>query len=174
MIEQPDTFDGIPVESVIREVKRAIRQFILESRPEDDIALKSVDLTLHVVTILTAQMKPKFTIPLINLEVGTQLTWVRENTQEIAISLRPEAAGEAPEADIVSQLLEGLRLIRNVARVAGPDEPQLTLDQGSIELKFAITKTGSIELLIFGGEGSKALTHTLKVVVGSPDDGAES
>ena len=174
MTERPTAFEGIPVENVIKQVKLAIRQFLRESGPEDEIELKSVDLTLNVVTTLTAEMKPKFTIPLINLDVGTRLAWVRENTQEIVISLKPEAVGEAPEADIVSQLLEGLRLVRSVARVAGPDEPQLILNQGSVELKFAITETGSIELLIFGGEGSRAITHTLKVVVGSPDDDGQS
>lgn len=174
MTEERATFEGIPVEDVIRQLKVAIRQFIAESTPQDVIQLKSVDLTLNVVTTLSADMKPKFTIPFINLEIGSTLMWVRENTQEIVISLKPEAPGELLEADIVSPLLEGLRLIRSVARVAGPEEPQLILDQGSIELKFAITDTGSIELLIFSGEASDVLTHTLKVTVDTLEDAAES
>jgi hypothetical protein len=37
MTEGPTAFEGIPVENVIRQVKLAIRQFIRESGPEDEI-----------------------------------------------------------------------------------------------------------------------------------------
>jgi Trypsin-co-occurring domain 2 len=168
MAPETPAFEGVPLDDVLRQVKLAVRIFMREAKPEDRIKLKSLELTLNVCTELTAELKPKFTIPVINLEIGSKLEWIRENTQEIVITLGPEEVGAAPEGDFVGQLVDGLRLIRDSARVAGEDEPRLFLTKGTVELKFVVTATGSIELLIFSAGGSRALTHSLKVEVGPP------
>jgi hypothetical protein len=166
------SFDGAPVNEVVREVKEAIQTYAKETAAQDQgVGLKSVELTLNVTTSKDVEGKPKFKIPFLEWEIGTNHKLTREETQEIVLTLEPSVAVDLFERDDVgSQVLDALRIIGDIAHNAAVGEPRLTLKDGSVELKFVVTRDHGIEVAIVGADYSKATTHSLKVTIGTKDD----
>src|SRR3954454_4127446 len=114
------SFDGAPVNDVVRQVKEAIHTYAKESGSQGQgVGLKSVELTLNVTTTKDVEGKPKFTIPFVEWEIGTNHKLTSEETQEIVLTLEPSAAVDLFESgEVGSQILAALRTIGDVAKNA--------------------------------------------------------
>ncbi len=161
---------GIDVEDAIGKIKYALTAAQLQVGSAGlPFKLGSIDLELKVVQSAKNTFKPKFKIPVVDLELGTEVNVSTEQTQVLKVSLAPppeptaELLRDAPPIDI--PLTAALLEIAGIVGVAGEGEPGLVLgkDGASVSLQVAFASDGSLSLLVWTGKLSWALTSTLTV-----------
>jgi len=162
------TETGVPVDSLIDAVKAAVKAAgISTTDHERTVRVTAVQLVLHAVATSTMGAKLKFTIPFVGMEVrlGTAIT--HRDTHTIDITLVPPdlaPAHEIRDGDVDHVLVEAIETVTAVlANAAGGDDPFL-LKESTVELCFAVTRTGSISLGLEGETGDD-ITHSLKITL---------
>jgi hypothetical protein len=163
------TETGVAVSDVIDAVKNAVKLAgISAADPGRDLRVASMQLTLNTVATVTAGGGLDFRVPFVGmkLSIGTAVT--RRDTHTVDMTLVPPDLRHAVrDSAVETVLLEAIQTIRAaVARGAGGDDP-FVLKAGTVELRFAITRDGSVTLG-FNGEFSSEVAHTLRLSVEPP------
>lgn len=167
------TETGVAVDEVVDAVKNAIKLAGISAADTGrDLRVASMQLTLNTVATVTAGGGLDFRVPFVGmkLSIGTAVT--RRDTHTIDMTLVPPDLRHAVrDGAVETVLLEAIQTIRTaVARAVGGDDPFI-LKAGTVELRFAIAKDGSVTLG-FNGEFSSEVNHTLRISVESPSDPA--
>ena len=162
------TETGVPVDSLIDAVKAAVKAAgISTTDRERTVRVTAIQLVLHAVATSTMGAKLKLTIPFVGMEIrlGTAIT--RRDTHTVDITLVPPdlvPAHEIRDGNVDHVLVEAVETVTAVvAHAAGGDDPFL-LKESTVELCFAVTRTGSISLGLDGETGDD-ITHTLKITL---------
>jgi hypothetical protein len=162
------TDEGVPVGTLVRVVKDSLKRAGV-SRTSDakDLRVGSVRLTLEVVASKTAGGGLEFFVPFIGMKLKMGARVTKEETHTIDITLVPPQEPKVREVrggDVETALVESITTIREaMVSAAGGDDPWV-LSEGTVDIKFAVTKTGSISI---GADGELvgALTNTLRLVL---------
>jgi hypothetical protein len=158
--------NGVMVDEVIGAVKNAIKLAGISARDGSrDLAVSSVQLTLHTVASYTAGGGVDFRVPFLGMKLTVGSTVSRRDTHTLDIVLEPKDLAnqrELRDGDVEVALVKAIETIRTVtARAVTGDDPFI-LKQSTVELTFAITKDGSITLG-FNGEFEDSVSHTLRM-----------
>ena len=160
------TDDGVPVEALISVVKDAIKRAGISRTSQDrDLQVASVQLILDVVAAKTAGGGLDFRVPFIGmkLRVGGKVT--SKDTHTIDITLVPpeeRATRQVRGGEVEEILVNAIATVRAVvAQAAAGDDPWV-LSASTIDIRFAITQTGTISLGV-DGELANEVTQTLRL-----------
>jgi hypothetical protein len=159
------TDQGVAVDTLISVVKDSIRQAgVSRAAQAGDLQVASVRLILDVVASKTAGGGLDFRVPFIGmrLTVGAKVT--KKDTHTIDIALVPPEDRDTRQVrgEVEDALVNAIATIRNVmTKAAEGDDPWL-LSAGTIDISFAITRTGTISVGV-DGELASELTHTLRL-----------
>jgi NTP-dependent ternary system trypsin peptidase co-occuring protein len=165
------TDNGVPLEDLIDVVKASVtRAGISRASKAPDFQVASVQLILKTVASSTAGGGLDFRVPFIGmkLKLGTRVT--KKDTHTIDMTLAPpEDAGRQVRGgeDVEEALVDAIAAIRTVTSKAVVGDDPWILSDGTIDISFAITQTGTISLGV-DGELSDELTHTLKLRLEPP------
>jgi len=160
------TDQGVPVDTLITVVKDSIRRAgVSRTSRTRDLQVASVRLILEVVASKTAGGGLDFRVPFIGmtLRVGVKVT--KKDTHTIDITLVPPEERDTRQVrggEVEDALVNAIATIRDVmTRAAEGDDPWF-LSEGTVDISFAVTQTGTISL---GADGELAneLTHTLRL-----------
>jgi hypothetical protein len=162
------TDEGVPVGTLVRVVKDSLKRAGV-SRTSDakDLRVGSVRLALEVVASKTAGGGLEFFVPFIGMKLKMGARVTKEETHTIDITLVPPQEPKVREVrggDVETALVESITTIREaMVSAAGGDDPWV-LSEGTVDIKFAVTKTGTISI---GADGELvgALTNTLRLVL---------
>jgi hypothetical protein len=160
------TDSGVPVDTLISVVQRAVKQANLSSTDVDrDLRVVSVHLTLNAVATITAGGSLDFRVPFLGMKFKLGGSITRRDTHAIDIEMVPPDLLPGPElrdGEIESVLVEAVETIRTVmARASDGDDPFL-IKTSFVDLTFAVTKDGSISIGV-DGELRDEVTQTLRV-----------
>jgi hypothetical protein len=160
------TAEGVPVEALISVVKDSIKRAgISRTSPDRDLQVVSVQLILDVVASTTAGGGLDFRVPFIGmkLRIGGKVT--SKDTHTIDITLVPpedRATRQVRGGDVEEVLVNAIATVRAVvAEATAGDDPWL-LSASTIDIRFAITQTGTISLGV-DGELANEVTQTLRL-----------
>lgn len=159
------TDEGVPVIALISVVKDSIKQAGVSRTSQDrDLQVASVQLILDVVASKTAGGRLEFCVPFIGMKLSLGAKVTKKDTHVIDITLVPpeERDRQVRGGEVEDVLVSAIATIRDVmTKAAEGDDPWL-LSAGTIDISFAITRTGTITL---GAEGELAneLTQTLRL-----------
>ncbi len=133
--------------------------------PTQDLCIASVQLILNVVASSTIGGGLDFCVPFIGmkLSIGTKVS--KEDTHTIDITLVPPDQDGIPVRggeDVEDALVDAIAAIRAVTSKAAEGDDPWILSDGTIDVSFGITQTGSISLGV-DGELSGKLTNTLRL-----------
>ena len=160
------TSDGVPVDALITAVKQSIMQAgVSDTSDSRDLQVKSVQLTLHAVAVKSVGGVLEFRIPFIgmNLTVGTKVT--KQDTHTIDMTLVPPARKTyAVRGDVEDALVDAIATIRKTMASAAAGSDPWVLSDGTVEIAFAVTKTGNISLGV-AGELSDEVIQTLRLAL---------
>jgi hypothetical protein len=160
------TDEGVPPDALIEAVKASVRRGGLSRTSKArDIQVASVQLILKAVASDTAGGGLDFRIPFIGMKLKLGATVTKKDTHTIDITLvPPEDAGRQVRGgeDIEEALVNAIAAIRAVTSQALEGDDPWILSEGTIDISFAITQTGTISLGV-NGELSDELTHTLRL-----------
>lgn len=156
---------GVPVDELIRVVKESVRRGGVSGQSgHGDLRVTSVRLTLRVMANRSSGVGLSMRVPVIGAElrVGTKIT--ERDTHTIDITLVPpdQSARQTRGGDVESALVAAIATIRQtMASAAGGRDPWV-LSKSSVDISFAVTKSGSISL---GAEGelSREVSHRLSL-----------
>lgn len=153
--------DGVPVAALMDEVKLALSLANLDGMPES-LRVSSLKLNIHTVARETAGGGLEFVVPVIGLPVKLGGKTTRTAGHRIVVELVPPAAPahEVRSGEVQQALLEAIRTIRAVMTSSAGGEQPFVLNEGEVELSFAVTKEGMITLGLHG-ELHDETTHTL-------------
>ena len=160
------TDDGVPVEALISVVKDAIKRAGISRTSQDrDLQVASVQLILDVVAAKTAGGGLDFRVPFIGmkLRVGGKVTSKDTHTFDITL-VPPEerATRQVRGGDVEEVLVDAIATVHAVmAQAAAGDDPWV-LSASTIDIRFAITQTGTISLGV-DGELTNEVTQTLRL-----------
>ena len=160
------TDDGVPVEALISVVKDAIKRAGISRTSQDrDLQVASVQLILDVVAAKTAGGGLDFRVPFIGmkLRVGGKVTSKDTHTIDITL-VPPERRATRPVrgGDVEDALVNAIATVHAVmAQAAAGDDPWV-LSASTIDIRFAITQTGTISLGV-DGELTNEVTQTLRL-----------
>lgn len=160
------TDEGVPVNTLISVVKDSIRRAgVSRTSQNKDLQVASVKLVLDVVASKTAGGGVDFCVPFIGmkLRVGTKVT--KKDTHTIDITLVPPKDRDTRQVrggDVEDVLVNAIATIRDVMIQAAEGDDPWVLSASTIDISFAITRTGSITLGV-DGELANELTHTLRL-----------
>ena len=160
------TDDGVPVEALISVVKDAIKRAGISRTSQDrDLQVASVQLILDVVAAKTAGGGLDFRVPFIGmkLRVGGKVTSKDTHTIDITL-VPPERRATRPVrgGDVEDALVNAIATVHAVmAQAAAGDDPWV-LSASTIDIRFAITATGTISLGV-DGELANEVTQTLRL-----------
>jgi hypothetical protein len=160
------TDQGVPVDTLISVVKDSIKMAgVSRTVQTRDLRVASVRLILEVVASKTAGGGLDFRVPFIGmkLHVGAKVT--KKDTHTIDMTLVPPEDGDTRQVrggEVEDALVNAIATIRHVMNKAAEGNDPWLLSAGTIDLAFAITRTGTITL---GADGELAseLTHTLSL-----------
>jgi len=158
------TSDGMPVDVLIAAVKNSIKQAGVSSTSDSqDLRVASVQLILRAVASKSLGGTLDFRIPFIGMKLiaGTKVT--SQDTHTIDMVLTPpvqEVFGVRGEVE--DALVDAITTIRKTTASAAVGDDPWALSKGTVDLTFAVTKTGSISLGI-DGELAGEVTHTLRL-----------
>jgi hypothetical protein len=160
------TAEGVPVDALISVVKDSIKRAgISRTSPDRDLQVVSVQLILDVVASKTAGGGLDFRVPFIGmkLRIGGKVT--SKDTHTIDITLVPpedRATRQVRGGDVEEVLVNAIATVRAVvAEATAGDDPWL-LSASTIDIRFAITQTGTITLGV-DGELANEVTQTLRL-----------
>jgi Trypsin-co-occurring domain 2 len=160
------TDDGVPVGTLISVVKDSIKQAgVSRTSRTRDLRVTAVQLILDVVATKTVGGRLDFRVPFIGmkLSLGTDVT--KKDTHRIDITLVPPEDQDTRQvrgAEVEEALVKAIATIRDVMTEAAEGDDPWVLSAGTIDLAFAITKTGTISLGV-DGELANELTNTLRL-----------
>ncbi len=160
------TDEGVPVEALISVVKDSIKRAGISRTSQDrDLQVASVQLILDVVATKTAGGALDFRVPFSGMKhrVGGKVT--NKDTHTINITLVPpeeRATRQVRGGDVEEVLVNAIATVRAVvAEAAAGDDPWI-LSASTIDIRFAITQTGTISLGV-DGELANEVTQTLRL-----------
>ena len=160
------TNEGVPVETLISVVKDSIKRAGISRTSQDtDRQVASVQLILDVVAAKTAGGGLDFCVPFIGmkLRVGGKVTSKDTHTIDITL-VPPERRATRPVrgGDVEDALVNAIATVHAVmAQAAAGDDPWV-LSASTIDIRFAITQTGTISLGV-DGELTNEVTQTLRL-----------
>ena len=160
------TDEGVPVEALIGVVKDSIKRAGISRTSQDrDLQVASVQLILDVVAAKTAGGGLDFRVPFIGmkLRVGGKVT--SKDTHTIDITLAPpEERPTRPVrgGDVEDVLVNAIATVRAVVAEAAAGDDPWVLSASTIDIRFAITRTGTISLGV-DGELASEVTQTLRL-----------
>jgi hypothetical protein len=154
---------GLEVANVLQEVQVGLDAAQAQlGTAQLPFTLDSVDLELKVVWTLDEEGKPKFKVPVLGWEIGSDIKAAEALTQTIKVSLTPVPAGVErmgpPVSRVLADALVQAARIVSQARVLG-----LTGDTASVSLELAVTASGEVEVLVVSASVEHAVTSTLTV-----------
>ena len=157
---------GVDVEQVIGEVKDAIRVAkLLDQGGGPGVDVTQVDLTLKVVTSISAGHEVKFKVPLIDLEFKFGASAGQQEAQTIAIAFTPIEPETESARRIKTQLVDGIVGVRRSLKHAMAGEVPLGLKSATVTLDFVYDVKGNVSLLVKGDAESK-WANTVKLTLG--------
>lgn len=166
------TDEGVPVETLISVVKDSIKRAGVSRTSQDrDLQVASVQLILDVVAAKTAGGGLDFRVPFIGmkLRVGGKVT--SKDTHTIDITLVPperRATRQVRDGDVEDVLVNAIATVHAVMAEARAGDDPWVLSASTIDIRFAITATGTISLGV-DGELTNEVTQTLRLgLVPSP------
>ena len=160
------TNEGVPVETLISVVKDSIKRAGISRTSQDtDLQVASVQLILDVVAAKTAGGGLDFCVPFIGmkLRVGGKVT--SKDTHTIDITLVPPedcATRQVRGGDVEDVLVDAIATVRAVVAEAAAGDDPWVLSASTIDIRFAITQTGTISLGV-DGELTNEVTQTLRL-----------
>ena len=160
------TEEGVPVEALVSVVKDAIKRAGISRTSQDrDLQVASVQLILDVVAAKTAGGGLDFRVPFIGmkLRVGGKVT--SKDTHTIDITLVPpeeRATRQVRGGDVDEVLVDAIATVRVVVTEAAAGDDPWVLSASTIDVRFAITETGTISLGV-DGELANEVTQTLRL-----------
>ena len=160
------TDEGVPVEALISVVKDSIKRAGISRTSQDrDLQVASVQLILDVVAAKTAGGGLDFRVPFIGmkLRVGGKVT--SKDTHTIDITLVPpeeRATRQVRGGDVEEVLVNAIATVRAVVTEAAAGDDPWVLSASTIDIRFAITQTGTISLGV-DGELANEVTQTLRL-----------
>ena len=153
------------ISRVIAIVKRAVSRAEVDAQEgHARLSIKSVDLTLRAVVVLTGGAEFKFKLFGLELGGGVELSDSDTQTIEISLTPSPEEARAFAEEDVADRLAHAIRAIRNSVAEAAAVPPRFELGEGSVELNFQADESGSIKFIV-AGEGKRTNAHTIKLTL---------
>jgi hypothetical protein len=160
------TDEGVPVEALISVVKDSIKRAGISRTSQDrDLQVASVQLILDVVAAKTVGGGLDFRVPFIGmkLRVGGKVT--SKDTHTIDITLAPpeeRATRQVRGGDVEEVLVNAIATVRAVVTEAAAGDDPWVLSASTIDIRFAITQTGTISLGV-DGELANEVTQTLRL-----------
>lgn len=160
------TDEGVPVETLISVVKDSIKISGISRTSQDrDLQVASVQLILDVVAAKTAGGGLDFRVPFIGMKfrVGGNVT--SKDTHTIEITLVPperRATRQVRGGDVEDVLVNAIATVRAVVAEAAAGDDPWVLSASTIDIRFAITETGTISLGV-DGELTNEVTQTLRL-----------
>lgn len=163
--------DGVAIDDLVAAVKNAIIAAGISSADADrDLRVASIQLTLQVVAAVGAGGGLDFRVPFIGMQLKIGGSVTRLDTQTIDIALVPPDLGkrhEIRDQPIETMLVDAIETIRRVISRASGGEDPFVLKSGTVDLRFAITKEGSITLGV-NGELKNEVAQTLRISLHDP------
>jgi hypothetical protein len=158
---------GVPLDTLIDVIKESVqRAGISRGSPTRDFQVASVQLILEVVASDTAGGGVDFRVPFIGMQLRLGAKVSKKDTHTVDIILVPpeeRATRQVRGAEEVEDaLVSAITAIRAVAARASVGDDPWILSEGTADISFAVTKTGTISLGV-DGELSGELTHTLRL-----------
>ena len=134
-----------------------------------DLRVASVQLILQVIASTSAGGGLTFCVPFIGmkLRVGAEVT--RKDTHTIDLTLVPPEERDVRQirgGAVQDVLVNAISTVRAVMRTAAVGDDPWVLSAGTVDISFAVTKTGNISLGI-DGELANELIHTLRLGLAS-------
>lgn len=161
-----DVIDStVPVEELVIAVKNAVKEADISATDRGrDLKVSSIELTLNAVATVKVGGGLDFRIPVIGWKVKLGAHHTRQRTHTVTIALVPQEAGQRFQVrgDVEDTLVEAITTIRGAIAAAGTGDDPFVLDEGTIELVFAVTDEGTISVGV-EGELTDEITHTLKL-----------
>jgi hypothetical protein len=160
------TDEGVPVGTLISVVKESIKRAgVSRALRTRDLQVASVQLILDVMVSKTAGGRMDFRVPFIGMKLSVGAKVTKKDTHTIDITLVPprgQPTRQVRGGEVEDVLVNAIATIRDVMTQAAEGDDPWVLAAGTIDLSFAITRTGSISL---GADGELAneLTHTLRL-----------
>lgn len=148
---------------LVRRIKEAIRQADLGPLLKGDIAVVGIEIDLKLETERTVGGDVKFTIPIINVELGTSLSRGWANMDHLHIELAAPGQAKAliqSEDPIVTGLASAASTVFAFVATAQMAEPVYDLKQATYALSFVVTDKGTISL-VFKGEAAKEASQVI-------------
>jgi hypothetical protein len=159
--------DEVTIDQTIEQVARGLAQAGVVGIPGDDLAIKSIELTLKLTTskAIGAKAEGKF---LGILTVGGEAKWERENVTELVVTLalpeEPTAEIAADNQEIDGDIRAGIESIRQAVRTARSHLPLVPFSESTLSLSFTVDAKGSISIL-GTGEVHSNRAHTVKLTL---------
>ena len=161
------TDEGVPVDTLINVIKDSIKQAgVSRTSQAGDLQVASVQLVLNVVASKAVGTGLDFRVPFIGMKLSLGAKVTKKDTHTIDITLVPpddRATRQVRGAEEVQEVLvDAIATIRDVVTKAAEGDDPWVLSAGTIDISFAITRTGTITLGV-NGELADELTHTLRL-----------
>lgn len=154
------------MDTLIEVIKASVKRGgISRTSKTRDLRVASIQLILEAIASNAAGGGLDFRVPFIGmkLKLGGRVT--KKDTHTIDVTLvPPEDVGRQVRAgeEVEEALVNAIEAIRSVTSKAAEGDDPWILSQGSIDISFAITQTGTISLGL-DGELADELTHTLRL-----------
>lgn len=158
--------DEVTIDHTIEQVARGLAQAGVVGIPGDDLAIKSIELTLKLTTskAVGAKAEGKF---LGILTIGGEARWERENVTELVLTLAPpeESAVDGLETrELDDDVRAGIEAVRKAVRTARARLPLVPFSESTLTLSFTVDAKGSISIL-GTGEIHSNRAHTVKLTL---------
>lgn len=154
--------NSVPVADLMDEVKRALSLANLDNNP-NSLKVSALRLAINSVAYETVGGGLDFVVPVIGLPIKLGGKTTRVNGHRIVVELAPPpAAHEIRSGEVQHMLLEAIRTIRIIMTSSASGEQPFLLNEGEVELSFAVTQEGTITLGL-NGELHDETTHTLQL-----------
>src|SRR4051794_26809374 len=140
---------SVPIDALVSAVKNAIREAdISASDPGRDLRVTTIGLSLQAVATVKAGGGLDFPVPVLGwkLKVGATRSRQRTHTIEISLVSEPATQVEVRRGGVEESLVEAITTIRAAIAAAASGDDPFVLDQGTIELAFAVTDEGTISV----------------------------
>ena len=169
------TDQGVPLNDLVGTIKASIKRAgVSRTSQAQDLRVASVQLVLNVVASNTVGGGLDFHVPFVGMRLSLGAKVTKKDTHAVEITLVPPGKGAAREVrggeDVEEALVNAIEAIRAVMSQAAEGDDPWELSDSTIDISFAITRTGSISIGA-DGELSGELTNTLRLKLTSPADG---
>lgn len=160
------TDQGVPVDTLVRVVKDSIKQAgVSRTSQTRDLRVASVQLILEVMASNTAGGGLDFCVPFIGMKLSLGAKVTEQDTHTIDLTLVPPEEGNSRQVrggEVQQVLVSAIATIRRVVTQAAEGDDPWVLSASTIDITFAVTKTGTISLGV-NGELANEVTHTLRL-----------